>query len=319
MTRYTIVLGAACIFSLCQAAGAQNIRYQIEPRILGDGYEITGGFIETDGTLGTLEPNNILSYAASVIGPVPYEFSSANQGAMVKFIGDILADASNLTVSEDTDPASDSVVEIFFAAYDNTGPECADCHQDLIFRNSRSVFGSGTTIVYDHHDQSDDLPDSELLNFDIGFPQAPFNFPAMVQLLGDFNASNAYEPEDIDLLCGAISTNSNDQQFDLNGSGTLEIADFELLLSTIGTLPGDADLNGTVEFSDFLKLSNSFGEAAGWNGGDGDCNGVVQFADFLTLSSNFGASAAAATVPEPGSLQMIVIGCFALIGLVRRR
>ena len=56
------------------------------------------------------------------------------------------------------------------------------------------------------------------------------------------------------------------------------------------TLPGDADGDGTVGFTDFLILSNNFGLQAGATlfDGDFDGNGAVNFSDFLILSNNFG-------------------------------
>ena len=83
---------------------------------------------------------------------------------------------------------------------------------------------------------------------------------------------------------------------------------------------GDLDGNGTVEFADFLVLSNNFGnEVADHTLGDIDCNGSVEFADFLTLSANFGATVGeASAVPEPsgGVLATIALVC---IGCIRRR
>ena len=55
---------------------------------------------------------------------------------------------------------------------------------------------------------------------------------------------------------------------------------------------GDADGNGEVGFSDFLKLSGNFGKvdavlADGDFNDDGNC---AHFADFLLLAMNFGKS-----------------------------
>lgn len=57
----------------------------------------------------------------------------------------------------------------------------------------------------------------------------------------------------------------------------------------LGTRPGDTDLDGDVDFRDFLVFSVGFGQAnVGWSGGDFNCSGDVTFADFLLLSANFG-------------------------------
>ena len=120
---------------------------------------------------------------------------------------------------------------------------------------------------------------------------------------------------------------------DVNGDGSVNAADAVRLcdavaaagvsltdeLSAAGILGGDADLNGRVEFSDFLLLSNNFANGDRHYGqGDFDCNGNVEFADFLTLSANFGSSSAisTATVPEPHSF--FTIG-FALLMLGKWR
>ena len=72
-----------------------------------------------------------------------------------------------------------------------------------------------------------------------------------------------------------------------------------MLRDHFGTTLGDADLDGSVAFADFLSLSGHFGGAGGWNEGDMNCDRQVNFADFLLLSQNFTNPTAAASVPEP--------------------
>lgn len=83
---------------------------------------------------------------------------------------------------------------------------------------------------------------------------------------------------------------------------------------------GDLDGNGTVEFADFLTLSANFGNAGTHSDGDIDCNGTVEFADFLTLSANFGntVGAGAASVPEPATGLMILIGTLGMLKFRKR-
>jgi len=71
-------------------------------------------------------------------------------------------------------------------------------------------------------------------------------------------------------------------------------------LEEFGTVPGDADLDKSVEIGDFLILSSSFGRAGFWSDGKFDDDGVVGFSDFLLLSENFG-NASATVVPEPAT------------------
>lgn len=51
---------------------------------------------------------------------------------------------------------------------------------------------------------------------------------------------------------------------------------------------GDANLDGNVDFEDFIVLSTLFGESAtGWEEADFDHDGRVTFSDFIILSSNY--------------------------------
>ena len=96
------------------------------------------------------------------------------------------------------------------------------------------------------------------------------------------------------------------------------------------TLPGDADLNGTVDFNDFLVLQNNFGQAGTrFDQANFNYDGATDFNDFLVLQNNFGQSitgetvsvtraqvaamtAFAATVPEPASMAILGLGAAAL-------
>ena len=118
------------------------------------------------------------------------------------------------------------------------------------------------------------------------------------------------------------------QGLDLDGSGTVDADDAALLCSVVedgsvadflamnGSIVGDFDFNGTVEFADFLNLSGNFGqtESVHYGQGDADCQNGVDFADFLALSANFGKSGGeAVSVPEPTSLSA-TIAFFVIFG-----
>ena len=108
-------------------------------------------------------------------------------------------------------------------------------------------------------------------------------------------------------------------------------------VTVLYTIDGDANLDGKVDFNDFLVLQQNFGQAnTRFDQGNFDYSGGTDFNDFLILQQNFGQSAdgeavaftntqvAALTafalanqgVPEPTSLAVIGIGA---VGLLRRR
>ena len=107
---------------------------------------------------------------------------------------------------------------------------------------------------------------------------------------GDINGDSQLSAEDIDALAAGLSSGSNDNTFDVNGDGVINIEDYDYLIETIfRSRRGDADLDGEVDFTDFLLLSESFGkEDSGWEEANFDGDEETSFADFLVLSSNFG-------------------------------
>lgn len=81
-----------------------------------------------------------------------------------------------------------------------------------------------------------------------------------------------------------------DIAFDLNEDGNINTSDATFLVEEIlGTRWGDNDLDGQVNFEDFLRLSSHFGnDEATFAQGDTDGDGRVGFSDFLRLSNHFG-------------------------------
>ena len=75
-------------------------------------------------------------------------------------------------------------------------------------------------------------------------------------------------------------------------------------------LPGDANLDGIVDISDFGSLQVNFFQSGSFADGDFNADGVVDISDFGILQSNFFQSVnstetALRQVPEPGSLCLL--------------
>ena len=92
------------------------------------------------------------------------------------------------------------------------------------------------------------------------------------------------------------------------------------------TLLGDADINGTVDTSDFTAMSQNFGQTSStWVNGDFNYDGVVNALDFNLLATNFGASfsqsapALGSVVPEPATLFAVMLVPVLLSGRRRNR
>lgn len=146
--------------------------------------------------------------------------------------------------------------------------------------------------------------------------------------IGDADGDGEFTATDIDMVFASARDLSLDScHYDLTGDGRVWRDDVELLLERAGTLFGDADLNGEVDFSDFLAVSRSFGSPdKGWADGDFDGDREVTFGDFLIVSQNFGRifepqaalSTSVTAIPEPGGLHLVGVG-LTLFLLARRR
>jgi MYXO-CTERM domain-containing protein len=147
-------------------------------------------------------------------------------------------------------------------------------------------------------------------------------FGFSVSMLGDVNGDNLVDFRDIDDLSIAIQSGSADLSFDLNDDNIVSSADRQMLVSDIlQTWFGDANLDGNVDFADFVTLANHFDGPGGWGDGDFDADGQVLFADFVILANNYGKTSTANTmaVPEPGSVSLALLGVALLAGVRNRR
>jgi hypothetical protein len=111
----------------------------------------------------------------------------------------------------------------------------------------------------------------------------------------------------------------NDQGL-IVGTGKLSDQDHAFLLQPL--LPGDANADGKVDFSDLLALAQHYNATgARWEQGDFTGDGTVGFNDLLALAQNYDGQAAppaaVAPVPEPGA--GLALGAVACMAFRRRR
>lgn len=135
---------------------------------------------------------------------------------------------------------------------------------------------------------------------------------------GDFDQNGLLQASDLDGLTAATRLQQFDARFDLNLDQLVDQHDRLVWIELLaGTQLGDVDLDGTVDFTDFLTLSASYEKTGGWSDGDFNGNGQVEFGDFTDLISNFGRSPTSAqVVPESSSPWLLWGG---LMVLQRRR
>ena len=105
-------------------------------------------------------------------------------------------------------------------------------------------------------------------------------------LHGDINSDRQFNLEDVDALHQSIGQQSIAT---LGGREVVDAAMVEQLVTELTqSRPGDADLDGDVDFADFLQLATWFQLGSTWSQGDFNFDGNVTFDDFLILSTHFG-------------------------------
>ena len=218
--------------------------------------------------------------------------STNNQDHNLYVKGDYIYEANygaGLRVFEQTDPANNVLTEV---AFWDTGSAWS----------VYPFFESGTLIVGNFNG----LAVGRLDLFD-----------------GDLNYDGALDCTDIDMLVTAIADGSNDDDFDLNNDGSVNLDDRDAWLAEAGAenlpsgnayLLADANLDGVVDGSDFTRWNDhKFTASGGWCAGDFNADGFTDGADFLIWNDNKFQSADAA-VPEPSTALAMVVA-LALLGL----
>ena len=151
-----------------------------------------------------------------------------------------------------------------------------------------------------------------------------FDFDGPAALACDFGGDGACDIADMDALVMAVVAGTNDLAFDLTGDNFVNLADVDEWRALAGAenLPsgnpyivGDANLDGTVDGSDFLVWNNNkFSPTGKWSLADFTADGTTDGGDFLLWNNNkFMSADDVHGVPEPVGLALVAwIGCCCL-------
>ncbi len=144
---------------------------------------------------------------------------------------------------------------------------------------------------------------------------------------GDFNGDGNYDCQDVDSLVAEIVAGTNTLSFDLTGDSLVNGDDLAAWLVEGGNaevggpfLPGDANLDGSVDVSDFNVWNGSkFQPVAAWCSGDFNADGSIDVSDFNIWNGRKFQSSGNTLVPEPGSWGLLWGAvCWGTLGFRRR-
>ncbi len=149
--------------------------------------------------------------------------------------------------------------------------------------------------------------------FKVGNPVLSYldNVDVRIVSSGDFDSDGDFDCDDVDALVVEIVGGTHQVTFDMTGDSRVDRADRDAWLAAAGAhnlpngnpyLPGDANLDGNVDGSDFgVWNASKFTSVAAWCSGDFTADGVVDGSDFGTWNAHkFQSADGVSAVPEPG-------------------
>lgn len=142
-------------------------------------------------------------------------------------------------------------------------------------------------------------------------------------LAGDFDGNGVLDAADIEDLSAQVRANTNPAKYDVTGDGKVNDADRDKWVHELRkTWYGDATNDGVFDRNDFVSVfingeyedgvaGNSRWDEGDWTG-DGDFDSGDFVAAFVDGGYDAGPHAAVASVPEPSSLLLLVLGSLPL-------
>jgi hypothetical protein len=149
-----------------------------------------------------------------------------------------------------------------------------------------------------------------------------------LELRGDFDFDGDVDADDIDSLTAAVLGGSTNTLFDVDNDGDVDADDRAFLIanlahtsfssfdgvtgvwSTLGTAPGDFNLDGAVDLLDLNKLTANYNGTGGWVDGDANGDGSIELLDLNKLTANYNFTV---VVPEPMTMSLLAIGGVAVL------
>lgn len=163
---------------------------------------------------------------------------------------------------------------------------------------------------------------------EISYSNGRFRLAEVAALQYDVNFDGAVNAGDIHLMQDAVAGGSLHEFFDVDGDGgPADSDDLQTLFAFLGTGWGDINLDGRVDTDDASILLTHFGKCSySWEKADFNGDYSVDTDDASILLENWtnvyvanGAEELqAASVPEPATLGLLVLGGLALIRRTRR-
>jgi autotransporter-associated beta strand protein len=216
--------------------------------------------------------------------------------------------------------------DMFFFVYNSASDDRARCQgiyrldaegrlAKVVNKTQRSAAFSGVNLIFDHPQPREILYSGTAGAFPV--PQILYREGGANSVVGatafkpvDFNRDNHVTPADLALFApqvtvrGQVKSAVADLTYDMNGNDTVDWKDVQIVQGfldyvpdpalagrIVPTLPieADADLNGVVDFDDFLVMRANYGTTQlGFTQGDFNGDNQVSFPDLQPWINSYG-------------------------------